>query len=150
MQIYTIAVQTEEALAAATRECVLQLRGATAAKARIVAWGISFDGVTSAAEPVLVHLERQSSDGTATGAAEEPLDPDDPAASVTGFRAFSAQPTSSAILETYNVHPMGGGIVREYPPGREPVIDNAATSRIGITVTAPAAVNAVAWLQWEE
>jgi hypothetical protein len=150
MQIYTIAVQTEEPLGAATRECVLQLRGVTTTKARVVAWGISFDGVTSAAEPVLVHLERQSTDGTATAATEEALDPDDAAAVVTGFRTFTAQPTSSNILEVYNIHPMGGGLVREYPPGREPVLDNATSSRIGITVTAPAAVNAVAWLMWEE
>ena len=149
--VYAVTTEGEEALAAATAETVLQLRGATTTKAKVVAWGVSFDGVTAADAPVVVRLLRQTTDGTGTAATEAPLDPDSPTAGVTAFHTFSStEPTAGDVLETYEVHPQGGSLVREYPPGREPVIDNATTSRIAIEVTAPAVVNVVGFIHWEE
>lgn len=151
MAVYSITTEGEEALAAATAETVLQLRGATACKAKVIAWGVSFDGVSASEAPVVVQFLRQTSDGTATGATEAKFDADDPAAACTGFHSFtSTEPTSGDVLEVYEIHPQGGLFVREYPPGREPVLDDAATSRIAIQATAPSAVNTVAWMQWEE
>lgn len=150
IRIYAATTEGEEGLAAATAETLLQLRGATSTKARIVAWGVSFDGVSATAEPVLVELRRQTTDGTATGAVEPKFDADDPTAAVTAFHSFSAEPTQGDRLESYEIHPQGGLFVREYPPGREPVLDDVTTSRIGIVATAPATVNAVAWIQWAE
>ena len=151
MAIYSVTTEGEEALGAGTAETVIQLRGSTSTKARVIAWGISFDGVTSTDAPVVVNFLRQTTDGTGTGATEAKFDADDPAATCTAFHTFSStEPTSGDILEQYEIHPQGGLFVREYPPGREPVLDDAATSRIGIACTAPAAVNVLAWLQWEE
>lgn len=149
-RVYTATTEAEEALAAATVETVLQLRGGTASKARLVAWGISFDGVTAGDDPVTVLLRRQSTDGTGSGANEYKFDEDNPTATVTAFHSFTAEPTGSNTLERYLIHPQGGGIVREYPIGREIVIDDVATSRLAITAQAPQAVNVEAWMQWEE
>lgn len=147
--VYAATTEGEEAIAASTNETLLQLRGATSTKARIIAWGVSFDGTSSTDAPVLVDLLRQTTDGTATGATEEPFDPDSPTASCTAFHSFSAEPTAGSVIESHEVHPQGGNLIREYPPGREPTLDNATTSRIGIRVNGPA-VNAVAFIHWEE
>jgi hypothetical protein len=147
--VYSITTEAEEALTTAA-ETVLQLRGVTTRKGRIVSWGISFDGATATDAPAQVRLLFQTTDGTASAATEVPLDGDAPAALITGFHSFSAEPTAGGVIEHHQVHPQGGNLIREYPPGREPVLDNATTSRIGIEVTAAAAVNAVAWLMWEE
>lgn len=149
--VYAATTEAEEALVAATAETLLQLRGATTTKAKIVAWSVSFDGIVATDAPVVVRLLRQTTDGTGTAATEAPLDPDSPTAGVAALHTFSStEPTAGDVIETYEVHPQGGSIVREYPPGREPTLDNAATSRIGIEATAPVGVNAVAWVHWEE
>lgn len=147
--VYSITGEAEEALAAATAETVLQLVGHASVKARIVEWGVSFDGVSAVAEPIRIRLVRQTTAGTATGASEVMWDPDNPTASCLGFHSFSAEPTYGDILVDMDVHPQAG-IVMQYPLGREPVIDNSTTSRLGLVVTAPAIVNAAAWLAWEE
>jgi hypothetical protein len=147
--VYSITTEAEEALTTAA-ETVLQLRGVTTRKGRLVAWGVSFDGATASDAPAQVRLLFQTTDGTGSAATEVPLDGDSPAALITGFHSFSAEPTAGGVIEHHQVHPQGGNLIREYPPGREPVLDNATSSRIGIEVTAAAAVNAVAFLQWEE
>lgn len=149
-KLYGATTEALEALSAATAETLVQLRGATATKARVVAWGVSFNGTTPTAEPVLVELLRQTTDGTGTGATEAKYDPDDPTAAITAFHSFTAEPTAGERLEQVLVHPQGGIYIREYPPGREPVLDDATTSRMAIRATAPAAVSAVAWIQWAE
>lgn len=150
MAIYTVTTEGEEALAAATAETLVQLRGATVCKARLLGWAISFDSVTAAAEPVLVRLARQTTDGTATGATEVQNDPDDNPANLTSFHSFSAEPTLGDILEEYDIYPGGIPFVMQYPLGQEPVIDSATSSRLAIVVTAPAVVNAVGWMRWSE
>ena len=148
--IYTATSQTEEPIAAATREVLLQITGVTTIRAKIVAWGVSLDGIDPVAAPAVVEFQLTSTAGTSTAATKTPLDPAAPAALLTVARAFTAQPTAGANLEMYNVHPQGGMLIREYPPGREPVISASATYRVAIAVTCPSAVNALAWVQWEE
>lgn len=147
--VYSATTEAEEALAAATAETVLQLRGATAVKARLIEWGVSFDGVSATEQPVRIRLLRQTTDGTGTGATEVAWDPDAPTANCAALHTFSAEPTAGDVLAEYNVHPQTG-IVVQYPLGREPVLDNATTSRLGIECNAPAAVNASAYIVWEE
>jgi hypothetical protein len=146
--VYSVTTETEEALTTSV-ETVVQLRGATTVKAKIIEWGISFDGVSSTGEPVRVRLLRQTTDGTGSGATEVAWDPDNPTANCTAFHTFSAEPTAGEVLAEMHIHPQSG-IVIQYPLGREPVIDNAATSRVAIDVLAPAAVNCTAYLVWEE
>jgi hemolysin activation/secretion protein len=146
--VYSVTTETEEALTTSV-ETVLQLRGSSAVKAKILQWSISFDGVSATGEPVRVRLLRQTTDGTGAAASEVPWDPDNPTANCTALNTFSAEPTAGDVIEEHLVHPQAG-IIMQYPLGREPVLDNASTSRIGIDVLAPAAVNACATLVWEE
>ena len=149
MAVFSITTEGEEGITT-TAETLVQLRGTTAKKGRIVKWGVFFDGVDAAAQPVQVELAYQTTDGTATGATEVEWDTDDGPATLTGFHSFTVEPTKGGVLEHLEVHPQGGGIVVEYPPGREPTITAATSSRIGVIVTAGAAVNATAFIVWEE
>lgn len=146
--LYSVTTETEEALTTSV-ETVVQLRGSTTVKAKVVEWGISFDSTSATAEPVRVRLLRQTTDGTGTGATEVMWDPDNPTANCTAFHTFSAEPTAGEVLCEMHCHPQSG-IVMQYPLGREPTLDNLTTSRIGIDVLAPAAVNCTAYLVWEE
>jgi hypothetical protein len=148
--VYSITTEGEEALAAATAETLLQLNGVATCKAKVVQWSVSFDGVSATAEPVQVKLLRQTSTGASGSAASEiKWDPDNPTALLIGLHSFGTNPTAGDVLEHYEVHPQAG-IVIQYPLGREPTIDNATSSKLGIEVTSPAVVNAVATLVWEE
>lgn len=149
MAVFSITTEGEEGITTSA-ETLLQLRGSTATKGRILKWGVFFDGTDAAAQPVQVELCRQTTDGTGSAATEVEWDEDDGTADITGFHSFSAEPTKGGVLEHVEVHPQGGGIVMEYPPGREPVISAATSSRLGIVVTAGAAVNATAFIVWEE
>lgn len=148
-RIYGVTTETEEALTTSV-ETVLQLRGTTATKTELCAWGIGFDGVTAAAEPVRVRLLRQTTDGTGSAASEVKRDEDDPTAGVTAFHSFSAEPTAGDVLWEGHIHPQGGRVDFEYATGRGWVLQDAATSRIGIDVLAPAAVNTTAYMKWIE
>jgi hypothetical protein len=148
--IYSVTTEAEEALAAATAETLVQLTGRSAGKTRLLGWGVSFDGTSASAAPVVVRLLRQTTAGTATAASEVAWDPDDPSAGCTSFHSFTAEPSAGDVLEYHEVHPQGGNLIREYPPGREPVVDSSTASRLAIEANAPAIVNAHAFLIWQE
>jgi hypothetical protein len=152
MPQFAATTEGKQPLGAATRETVLQLRGTANKLTKIRKWGVSFFGVTSDAVPVLVELERQSSDGTSgTACTERAVDETDPStAQTTAHTNFSASGTSSAILEQHAIHPQGGKHDAEYILGKEIVLDAATTSRLAITCTAPAAVDCVAYIVWDE
>lgn len=136
-------------LSAATVKTVINLTGISTSRAKIVAWGISFNGTTTSAVPVTVDFLRQVSAGTGTAINEPPFDTVYPTAGVAARANFSAEPSAGDILESYFIHPQGGILIKEYPPGREVILDDA-TVYIGIRVNAPAAVSCIAWIQWEE
>ena len=148
--VYSQTTEGEVALAAATAKTVLALISSTGAKPRLVEWGVSFDGVSATAEPVRVRIVRATADGTGTATTMKSWDPDNPTAGETGKRNYTAEPTkeTQALLE-YEVHPQAG-IVVQYPLGREIVLDNATTSILCIECTAPAIVNAEAYMVWEK
>jgi hypothetical protein len=151
MGIYAVTSEGEEALAAATAETLVGVLGATTVKARLVEWGVSFDGVTATDAPVVVELYQITTSGTSTGATEAKWDRSGPTAQCTGFHSFTVEPTKGDRIACYEIHPQGGGIVMQYPLGREPVISDASTSQgIGIVVTSPAVCNALAYMVWEE
>ena len=147
--LYAVTTETEEALTTSL-ETVLQLRGGTNTKAKLRQFGIGFDGVSSTAEPVRVRLLRQTTDGTASAATEAKFDPDSPTAGVTAFHTFTAEPTPGEVLWERHIHPQGGSVDIPFPYGGEPMLDDAATSRLAIDVLAPAAVNCTAYMWWEE
>ena len=149
--VYAVTTEGEEALAAATAECVVRVGGATAVKAKIIEWGVATDGVSATAEPIRIRLIRTSSDGTSSAATETQVsDPDNPTANCVGTHSFTAEPTKSDVIIETELHPQGDRIQEQFPLGREPGLDNATTSCIAIEAVAPAVVNITGYIIWEE
>lgn len=148
--LFSATTEGAEALAAATAETLVQLRGLTTVRPQILAYSISFDGVTAGNTPVLVRLAWQTTDGTGAAATETVFDGSSEAALTTAFNSFSAEPTLGTIIEEFYVHPNGGLWLREFLPDRGPKLAAATTSRIGIIATAAQIVNATAFIQWQE
>lgn len=150
--VFSATTEGEEALAAATAETVIALIGATQVKPKIIEFGVSFDGISATAEPVLVRMIRTTADdGTSTAATEVQFgDPDGPTPNCAAKHSYSAEPTKAAQpMAVWHVHPQAG-LVIQYPLGREPGLDNTTSNGIAIEVTAPAVVNCSAYIVWEE
>lgn len=149
--IYSATSEGENALVADTQEGILWLMGVTTTTARIIEWGVSFDGVVATAQPIRVGLFRVTNAGTTpTATVEMAWDIGSPAAACIAAKGFATPPTfTSTPLCEYNVHPQSGLIV-QYPLGREPTIDNVTTDGLGVYCTSNSVVNALATIIWEE
>jgi hypothetical protein len=150
--IFSATNEGEEALAAATAETVIALIGSTAVKGKLVEFGISFDGISATAEPVIVRMVRTTADdGTSSAATEVQFsDPDNPTPNCAAKHSYSVEPTkASQAMATWHVHPQAGFII-QWPLGREPGLDNTTSNGIAFEVTAPAIVNCITYIAWEE
>lgn len=146
--IYVV-TKSNQALAAATAETVIQLVTPATVRARIVELGVFFDGITSTAEPVDVALTRQTTAGTASAGTVTPIDAAAPTGLVTAQIDFSAEPTSGVELGRWMVHPQGGAFIQKWDLWAEaPVM--AVSTRLGIICTAAATVNVSAYIRWVE
>ena len=143
-----LVTSTEEALGAATTETVLQLVAAANHRVKLKEWGVFFDGVSVTAEPVLVEIVRQSSDGTSSALTPVKVDDSLPETLQTTARdKFSgAEPTSGDVLDAIQVHPQQGW--KEVDSDYIYIVGGG--DRIAIRVTAPAAVNCKASMKFEE
>lgn len=121
----------------------------------LVEIGISFDGVTASAVPVLVEICTQT--GTAgTGAASPPA-----AAQVRGrvttgqaptvAHNFTAEPGTPLVVRQWYVSPNGGTFIYPVPLGREIECDASGGTIKGISIrtTPAAAVNTVCYMEVE-
>jgi hypothetical protein len=147
MDLYTLP-WVSTALVAATAKTMTQLGTPTGARARLIDFCVSFDGVTATAVPVTVEILLQTTAGTASTLTPAPVNAQQPAALCAGLQTFTAEPTASTVLYRWFTHPQGGQFLFQWPLGREPMI--GTNSRIGLRVTAPAAVNCLGWLGYEE
>lgn len=140
---------TEVALSAATAKTVLQILAPTNQRVRIVGFGLFFDGSIPNAEPVVVKLVRQTTAGTMSAVTLVKTGPVPGSESIQtqASHTASVEPTTTDILDIYEIHPQAG-IEKLFPLGRELVM--AGGSRLGLLVTAPAAVNCVAKIFGEE
>jgi len=137
---------------------MLQVKAGTTVAARIIEWGISFDG-SAAATPIRCELIETDVGATVTAATANELtkldhaalNGGDPTASLfqvgTGATGFTATtegtPTAVRIFDLQLVAPTNQ-YVKQYPLGREPVIQAVKFARIRIT--AGAAVNAYVYM----
>lgn len=135
---------------------LLQVKGVTAVKIKVKAWGISFDGAAGAAGIQCELLETGTVFATVTASvAADALPTIDSGAptsttylsvgtAATGYTA-SAEGTITAtrIFDSQFVQPTGQ-YAWEFSLGNEPEI--AAVSALRIRVKAAAAVNAVCWI----
>lgn len=135
---------------------ILQIATPAGLRAKLVEIGVTFDGVTSSAVPVLVTLRRQTSAGTgaaslAANFGPNPHNPDAATANVTAAQGpagtWTAEPTTGVVLRAWRVPPTSG-LVFQWPLGTEP--EMAVSKYLAIVVTSAATVNATAWMTWEE
>ena len=119
----------------------------------ITEYGVSFDGTNSAHTPARVKLIRQTTAGTMTAEANQPIEYDSAqtAAFATVRVAATAEPTlTTDIYDNNLVTPIGGLFVKQYPLGREIVVQPG--ERLGIMVVAGlgSAASALAYIDFEE
>lgn len=144
------------ALASTVAKTLVLITAATVNQPAITEIGISFDGVTASAVPVLVELVSGTGGTAGTSTAQTPKQLRGwPAAAsqTTGTQAYTVEPGTQLVNRKWYVTPNGGTFVLQFPLGREPTgIVTAATDAKtwSIRATAPAAVNAHAYVEFEE
>lgn len=147
---YTVETTTDVALSAATAKTILSVICAANAPVRICELSVSFDGTSGTAEPVTVELcsSTQATAGTTTS--QTPVQCRGPTRTVQagGARNYTAEPTVLTVLKRWLVHPQTG-LVIQFPLGREPEQVTTADA-LCIRCTAPATVNAQAYIEFEE
>lgn len=138
-------------IAASAAKTILQVATPSTREIRVFYWNVSFDGKITET-PVRVQLMRQTTAGTMSSRTPSKVSPSGVAAALcTAAHSASAEPTASDILEDLYVTENNGLIPPTYADGRD--IEIAASSRIGIKITAPSGIttfNALATLWWEE
>ncbi len=135
---------------------LLQVKGVTGMQFKIIEWGISFDG-SAAATPIKCELlETGTVFATVTAAVAADLakwdNPNNPTSTVffsvgtaaTGYTASAEGTiTASRMFDVQLVAPTNQ-YVKQFPLGREPMVN--ADSAMRIRVTAPAAANAYCYI----
>ena len=150
----TTAAQVKVATGAAIKT-LLQIATPSTTDIRVIEWGISFDA-SAAATPVVVEL-LQTDVAATSGSSLTPTvwgNPNSPPSLCvggTGATCYSpsAEGTITAVrmFDVQLISPTNQ-YVKQYPLGREPWIPISKFLRI--RVTAPATVNALAYICWEE
>lgn len=148
------------ALTAATALVTLDV-AITAANRRMAVneIGVTFNGVTSSAVPVIVRLVRTTTAPTGSGTAATlqgatPMDAASPSSLCTayapGSTGWSTAPTVGVTLRTWYVSPTNG-LVLQLPLGLEADSPGTpAAAGFGIQCVAPAAVSVNSYLCWVE
>lgn len=148
---YTVETSGDVALSAATAKTVVNWINGANAISRVVELGVSFDGVTSTAEPVTVELcsSTQATAGTSTSHTIAQSGGPTRTAQGTAQRNYTAEPTALTALKRWLVRPDGGLLIVQFPLGREP---EQVTTADGLCLrcTAPATVNVQAYMEVEE
>lgn len=122
----------------------------------LVEFGISFDGVTASAVPVLVELV-QSTQGAAGTPAASPPTPVQIRGRSTGGSAptnghnYTAEPTTLTVVKDWYVTPNGGLFVVQFALGREVECDSSGGTikALGLRITPPAVVDCLAYMEVE-
>ena len=141
------AITAEVALTAATARTVLQLVAPANQRVLVTSWGVFFDGTSVTAEPVVVVLEKQTTAGTMSALTPTKLSGGSETLQTTAQHTATAEPTSGDLIDRIEVHPQSG-FQDNLPHGREiPVLGG---QRLAIKCTAPAGVNVVAKVEFEE
>lgn len=149
---YVVAGVGDMALSAATAKTVVSVINAANALIRLTEISVSFDGISSTAEPILVELcsSTQATAGT-PGSSPTPTQIYGPTRTVqaAGAEDYSAEPTVISVLKPWLIRADGGLLIIQSPLGREAEQTTTADALL-IRCTAPATVNAVAYIEFEE
>lgn len=152
---------TATALVAATGKTLIYVNSGATDQPILVELGVSFDGITSSAVPVLVELcfgTKASNSSPGTGSTTATFLqvrgwPAQTPASAGGVNC-STEPTVLTPIKQWLVTPNAGLLVVQFPLGRETtgVASGTAVSgnQFALRATAPAGVNARAYFEIEE
>lgn len=141
--------QTAEISTGTSAKTLVQVVSASDHQIELLEAQVSFDGISSTAEPIICELVRQSDAGTMSGLTPV-LAHSMPASfsiRTTAQHTASSEPTTGDVLWREEVHPQSKFIWRPSGPLRITAWDGG---RLAIRVTAPASVNATARLVVEE
>jgi hypothetical protein len=147
---YTVESNGDIALTAAAARTILAVINAANSLIRVCELSVSFDGTSGTAEPVTVELcsSTQATAGTSTAHTIAQCRGPTRTPQATAARAYTAEPTALTVLKRWLVHPQTG-LVIQFPLGREP--EQVVTAdALCLRCTAPANVNAQAYLEFEE
>jgi len=149
-----VSATAEAAAVPAIMATILEVNPPANRKATITEASISFSGVSATDVPVLVQLVEVTVT-SAAGTGVTPASMRD-GQIITGGATAKKLPASEGtvtVLKTYNVPP-SSGLVIQFPLGREPEIQGAASTGKGYAIRANrgagAAINANANIEWEE
>ena len=147
---YVAETTADVALTAATAKTILSVINASNGLIRLTEISVSFDGVSSTAEPVTVELcsSTEAGAGTATSHTIVQCRGATRTVQATAKRNFTAEPSALTVIRQWLVHPQTG-ITVQFPLGREPEQVTTADA-LCIRCTAPAAVNARGHIEFEE
>lgn len=141
-------VATQSAIATGTSlKTLVEIATTSTDRAVVYEWWIEFAGTSSTAAPILVELLRATAAITGTTLTPVKLTDFAPTATLTAKHTSSGEGTPGDVLEKHYVHPQGG-LIKQYPLGRE--IEVPVSSFLRIRVTAGADVNAAVGMAWEE
>ena len=144
---FTLATTAEVALTTSLKT-MLSITNAANVRLAIRGFSVNFDGISSTAGSAEVILGIHSSSGTATASTlQKDLRGTTEALGTTGVFNFSAEPSYTAYLRTYEINQMTG-YERAFAPDEEIVL--AGGERLGILVRASSAVNANGFITAEE
>lgn len=145
--IIASAVTAEVSLTAATARTIIQVAAATNHRVRILGIGLHCDGTSPTAEPIKVDIYRQTTAGTMTALQPRLVAPATESVQTTAQHSATAEPTYGDLIDSFEVHPQSGYAER-YPVGQEIIVPGGG--RLGVVCTAPATVNAIAKIHFEE
>ena len=140
----------EQTLSTATTKTLVQLISPANHRVKILAWGISFSGVSGTAEPVVCELVQQSTAGTMSALSPVKQNVGDPETPIsTAQQNATVEPGYTASIARVEVHPQGG-FQETFPFGQEVLLGGSASVRIGLRATAPAGVDCIPFIRFEE
>lgn len=136
------------ALTAATARTLIELATGAAIENLWVSFDITFDGATATATPVKVDIITTTASGTGTTYTPVKYGASQPTNSVTTAEiATTVEGSSPTVVQSWYVPPTSG-FSYQWPLGRE--LAMFPSKFMGIRCTAPAGVNAIANLVFEE
>ena len=145
-------VENVSATAVTTAKTALLLTASANRILTVVEFGVSFDGVTASAVPVLVETVSgtAATAGTSTAATAVQIRGRPIAVGATAGVNYTAEPTVLTRQKSWLVTPNGGVLVVQFPLGREPECEATTLKTWGIRITAPATVNYRCYAEFEQ
>ena len=127
---------------------LLQIVAPTNQRIKLREISVSFKGTSNTASPIIVSLTRQTTAGTMSSLTPVKVnEADNETLQVTAQHTATAEPTSSDVIMSEEVHPQTG-YTWQAPFGGEMVVIGGG--RVGVRVTAAADVSAIARVFGEE